>query len=180
MAFVPPANDLIRAAFPDSLTLDVPRQGGFKAVYHAQTTRDLEAFKLLWLPAAGTTEQQLGIRRENLGRAQREVALLGRVTAPEVVRLGSIPAQIVPIGVEEYLGYSEEWLDGPNLMELSFGPRAAPLPPEPECRRLLRSLFRAIQAIWQLGAVHRDIKPCNVIKLADANRPFVLLDLGIA
>ena len=30
------------------------------------------------------------------------------------------------------------------------------------------------------GLIHRDIKPANVIKLNDPNRPFVLIDLGIA
>jgi len=40
--------------------------------------------------------------------------------------------------------------------------------------------LNAIRELWGHGYVHRDIKPKNVIRLDDANRPFVLLDLGIA
>ncbi|WKZ34120.1 MAG: protein kinase [Thermodesulfobacteriota bacterium] len=37
-----------------------------------------------------------------------------------------------------------------------------------------------MDSLWALGIVHRDIKPENVIKLDTPERPFVLIDLGIA
>ena len=55
-----------------------------------------------------------------------------------------------------------------------------PKPNETELRTLFLCLLSAIKELWSHGYVHRDIKPKNVIRLDDSNRPFVLLDLGIA
>ncbi|MBI2512424.1 MAG: protein kinase [Opitutae bacterium] len=180
MSFQPPAESAILQAYPELRTLQFLTAGGFKAVYRAQTARGEEAFKLLFLPASGASDREQGIRREQLGRVMREVQLLARVTTPEVVKLGSIDARTETIAGTEYIGYSEEWLDGPDLWQMIRGPVAAPLPSETECRQLLLSLLRAIRAISELNTIHRDIKPGNVVKLARVDRPFVLLDLGIA
>lgn len=40
--------------------------------------------------------------------------------------------------------------------------------------------LRGIRAISELNTIHRDIKPSNVVRPDQADRPFVLLDLGIA
>lgn len=44
----------------------------------------------------------------------------------------------------------------------------------------MRCLLEAVKEIWSMRYIHRDIKPANVIKLNDPDRPFVLIDLGIA
>jgi len=180
MAFTPPANNLILAAFPELRAITFRSAGGFKAVFRAETATGPEAFKLLCLPPAGATEREQGLRREQLGRALREVRLLSRVTVPEVVKLGSIAARIQTIEGVEYLGYSEEWLDGDDLWRIIRAVPAQSLPAEAECRQLLLSLLRAIRGISQLNTIHRDIKPGNVVRLNQPDRPFVLLDLGIA
>ena len=41
-------------------------------------------------------------------------------------------------------------------------------------------LLRCVQELWRHGYVHRDIKPHNVMRTGNPDRPFVLLDLGIA
>jgi len=180
MPFTPPAEADIRSVFSELRSLQFRCTGGFKAVYQAQTAQGIEAFKLLCLPAAGVADAEQAARREHLARAMREIELLGRVAIPEIVRLGSIAPRIETISGIEYLGYTEEWLEGHNLWHFIKSNPPEPLPVEAECRRLLLSLLKAIQTLWRLGVVHRDIKPLNVMKLPDVGRPFVLLDLGIA
>lgn len=185
MKFTPPDNSFILAAFPEIQTISFLSQGGFKAVYRARIQERDEAFKLLCLPVISpdldenTVKEQKSVRDTYLLRAQREIKLLGNLDAKETVKLGSVPARIATIKDIEYLGYSEEWLNGENLWTLLRTP-ARVQPTEQECRSLLRCLVSAIQALWRQGCVHRDIKPSNVIKLDNAERPFVLLDLGIA
>jgi eukaryotic-like serine/threonine-protein kinase len=180
MPFTPPTDADICRSFPELRTIQYRCSGGFKAVYLAQTAAGTEAFKLLCLPAADASPEEQAARREHLARATREIELLGRINLPDIVRLGSIAPRVGAIAGVDYLGYTEEWLEGHNLWHFIRSNPPLPVPTEAECRQLLISLLRAIQALWQLGVVHRDIKPLNVMKLALPERPFVLLDLGIA
>ncbi len=180
MAFTPPTNDKIRAAFPAIADLQKFARGGFKVVYTATVGGDCEMFKLVCLPAASQSdEEKQAYRKESLGRIRREVALLGKCRRPELVKLGRVAPILVVIDGAEYVGYSEEFLNGDNLWKLLSARGAKP--PESEARRLLLSLLRAIEELWgKHRTIHRDIKPENVVKLSDPKRPFVLLDLGIA
>ncbi len=138
-----------------------------------------EVFKLLTIPVLGTTdEEKTAYRREAMGRIEREIGLLAKCKCKELVDFGGLAPEMVVIDGVEYIGYSEELLQGPNLWTLLRGKGAKP--DETECRAVLRSLVTAIAELWQMQVIHRDIKPANVIKLNDPNRPFVLLDLGIA
>lgn len=178
MPFTPPPNDQIFAAFPTITALDQIDGGGFKVVYRAQIAGRAEVFKLVGLPPAGANEDEQAYRRECMGRIRREVEILGRCQRPELVRLGSLPPQVVTISGTEFVGYSEEFLDGPNLWTLLRA--RGPKPAEAESRVLLITLLRAVSELWAMRIIHRDIKPHNIIKLPDPDRPFVLLDLGIA
>lgn len=180
MSFIPPPNDSIIAEFDGIATLAEVARGGFKVVYQATVGPNTEMFKLVCLPVIGRTdEERQTYRNESLGRIRREIQLLGKCQSPELVKLGSIAPQLKVIGGQEYVGYSEEYLAGTNLGKLIRD--RGQKPSEQEARRLMLALLKAIQELW--GAhrtVHRDIKPENVIKLPDQQRPFVLLDLGIA
>jgi len=180
MAFTPPANDKIRAAFPTLVDIQEYARGGFKVVYTATVGTNCEMFKLVCLPAVGQSdEEKKAYRKESLGRIRREVELLGKCLRPELVKLGQVAPTLVAIDGAEYVGYSEEFLNGDNLGKLIRA--RGPKPPESEARRLLLSLLRAIEELWgKHRTIHRDIKPENVVKLPDPARPFVLLDLGIA
>jgi serine/threonine protein kinase len=180
MNFTLPTNDLLRSAFPEINDLREYTRGGFKVVYYATVGETQEIFKLVCLPEIGESdEEKQTYRKESLGRIRREVELLGRCQQPELVKLGTVAPKLVSIEGKEYVGYSEEFLNGENLWKILR--RRGSKPPEAEVRRLLLSLFRAIKELWdQHRTVHRDIKPENVIKLEDPERPFVLLDLGIA
>jgi serine/threonine protein kinase len=178
MTFVPPPDADIVRAFPELSSIARIDSGGFKAVYKTTVGGKDEVFKLLSLPASGNTEEQRAYRREAMGRAEREVRLLDKCRSPELVKLGSLSPRVVTINGTEYLGYSEELLNGPNLAILIRAKGGKPT--EVETKKLLRTLVIAISELWALRVIHRDIKPLNVIKLDDGNRPFVLLDLGLA
>jgi len=180
MTFTPPTNDKILAAFPELTDLQEFACGGFKVVFTATVASGCEIFKLVCLPVIGKSEsEKQAYRRESLGRIRREVELLGKCRRAELVKLGTVAPKLTTIDGVEYVGYSEEFLNGDNLGKLLHA--RGQKPTEREARRLMLSLLRAIDELWVVHrTIHRDIKPENVIKLSDTNRPFVLLDLGIA
>ena len=178
MSFTPPGEELIRAGFPRIESLAPIDKGGFKAVYRIVIGDKVEAFKLILIPSYEGTPDADSLRQESIGRVRREVTGLARCTGPEIVKLGSLPLTTVRIAGGDYVGYSEEYLDGKDLWVLLNS--RMPKPSEAELRLLFATLLKAIRELWGKGYVHRDIKPKNVMKLNDPARQFVLLDLGIA
>lgn len=176
---LPPDDAAIRALFPEIGDLALLDLGGFKYVFRAQVGASIEAFKLVELPPIGLTEVDEAYRIEATSRVMREIKVLGECKSPELVKLASIAAKPIRIGSQDYVGYSEEFVQGGNLASLIANAQL-PLPTEVELRLLFRCLLTAIGEMWGNGYIHRDIKPKNVMKTGDDRRPFVLLDLGIA
>lgn len=175
----PPSVAQLAAAFPEVTNLQHKATGGFKYVYRSEIGGRIEAFKLLALPSVGRTDSERAARREYIGRAEREITLLGQCAAPELVKLGSLAPREVTIGDIDFLGYSEEFLVGESIAD--FVARNPPPPAERDAKRLFVSLLSAIRELWgRFETVHRDIKPLNVVIVGQQGRPFVLLDLGIA
>lgn len=169
----------LATAFPDLSDFKYLDSGSFKAVYRVQTKADTtEVIKLVRLPQDDGSQALSDIRDEELGRLQREISLLGDLDCPLIVNLGSFPPTRVSIGKEECVAYSEELLQGKDLKAVIAEGKK---PTEGEVKGLLRCLVEAIQALWkQKHTVHRDIKPANIFATGDEERPFVILDLGIA
>lgn len=178
MSFEPPSNDLIQKAFPQIQSLTLHDKGGFKAVYRIEIGGKVEAFKLILIPSYEGNPDADSLRQESIGRVRREVAALASCAGPEIVKLGSLPLASVKIANADYVGYSEEFLEGEDLWILFNS--GMPKPPEAELRLLFATLLKAIRELWGHGYIHRDIKPKNVMKLNNTARQFVLLDLGIA
>jgi len=178
MSFTPPADDLIRQAFPQVASLSLLDQGGFKAVYRVVIGGKTVAFKLIQIPLPAGTPDPDAFRHEMIGRVRREVAALGRCIGPGIVKLGSLPLTEAKIAAADYVAYSEEFLEGTDLWKLLNSGMAKPT--EAELRLLFLTLLKAIQELWGHGYIHRDIKPQNVMKHNNTLRQFVLLDLGIA
>jgi serine/threonine protein kinase len=179
MNFVAPQPDEIRAALPvvDSVTQSL-HQGGFKAVYRATIHGKIEALKLINIPKVKQDVEGEALRKEMIGRVRRELDALGKCESKEIVKLASLTATDISIGGETFIAYSEEWIEGSNLWDILNAKGAKPS--ESELRVLFVSLLTAIREMWSFGYVHRDIKPLNVMKTSVPDRPFVLLDLGIA
>lgn len=166
--------------FPQFQGIHEIGSGGFKTVFKGSVQGDPEVLKVIGIPVPDdpNDDDQLRFQEECVARVKREVEILSRCQSPSMVRLASVPLGEHEINGFTYSIYSEEFLDGPDLWALVKA--KGPLPDETEAKRLMRSLLEAIKEIWSMRFIHRDIKPANVIKLNNPDRPFVLIDLGIA
>lgn len=171
--------DVLAAAFPEMRDFDFINAGSYKTVYRVSLPNSVqEVLKVIRLPIQGRAEDEQAFRRQELGRAQREVNILRDCRSPFVVKLGSVPASIRQLAGDECLVYTEEFLPGQEL-RAAMDPSVRPS--EAEIKLLLTCLLRAIQSLWtQQHTVHRDIKPANILATGLKDRPYVLLDLGIA
>lgn len=170
---------ILKDAFPSLSGFQFLAQGGYKLVLKVQLEDGREeVLKIIQLPSLGTSEESKAVHSQELGRAMREVTLLKECTCPYVVKLGSMNPELRDIDGVQCVVYTEELLPGADLQKvIESGHR----PDEAECRQLMRCLIEAVQSIWESHSmVHRDIKPLNVFRTGQAERPFVLLDFGIA
>ncbi len=149
-------------------------EGGFKVVYKAHIGNLVEAVKLVLIPSEEDDEL---IREDNIQRLKREIKVLSQCKSPYLVKLGSIEPRECNIGGQTYIIYSEELLEGQDLQALIGSGQKIELS---ELLSLGKCLFSAIQELKSIQVIHRDIKPANIIRLDDDERPYVLLDLGIA
>jgi serine/threonine protein kinase len=181
MPIIPPDIELVKQQFAQFSNLSELAIGGFKVVYRCEISGHAEALKLIEIPNSPDPDDREAFRNEMFGRTQREIEALEKSAVPELVKLGALRPVRVTIGNREFVAYSEEFLDGPNLWHRIRTARTAnTLPDEAELKTLMKAGLLTIQALWKHGYIHRDIKPLNVIKLNDPARPFVFLDLGIA
>lgn len=110
-------------------------------------------------------------------RIKREIGILRDCQSPYLVRLGDVELTELIIDDNCYVTYSEELLEGETLRQcLNSGHK----PQIDELVEVSRCLINAIQELKSKKVIHRDIKPDNIIKTNIIERPFVLLDLGIA
>jgi eukaryotic-like serine/threonine-protein kinase len=157
-------------------------RGGFKWVYKATVQSRFEALKILEIREV--SDQIAGqdaaaeFLREQYARIHREIQALAKCKVPEIVKLGTISPIEFETNSTHYIAYSEEFVVGTDLWKLIRGRTESP--PFSELVTLFTCLLRCIQELWQLGYVHRDIKPHNIMRTNDGSRPFILLDLGIA
>ena len=139
--------------------VDLLAQGGVADVYRAvdESTGETVALKIL-------RRRDLQLAR----RLQREVALLGRLRHPGLVRL-------VDSGTVEGHGYLVmELLEGGTLEDRL---RLGPLAPA-EVAEVVTTLAVGLDHVHASGVVHRDVKPANV--LFDRDGVAHLGDFGIA
>lgn len=152
--------------------------GGYKTVYTAKNAGVNEVIKVIAIPNRDGSEVNERLRDECIGRVAREVEILSRCQTPLMVKPAGLALRHEQVADQDFVLYSEEYLPGDDLWKILR--RATDRPDESEAKLLMRSLLECIKELWGMGYVHRDIKPKNIIKLDNPDRPFVLLDLGIA
>lgn len=173
MEHIPSAED-VQKARRDLAQVEFVASGGFKAVFKATLGGQVEAIKLAYIPPEAEEDTS---REEIVARVKREIGALRMCRTSRLVSLGSIDLQMIAISGRDYLIYSEEFLPGETLRVRI---RSRYQPGFDELRCLTRCLAEGLHAIAQTGHIHRDVKPGNVIGTGNQERPFVLLDLGIA
>ena len=164
----------VAAAFPQIRLEAEIGEGGFKIVYRAEVHGRVEAFKLARIPEDPADPT---VSENNRRRLSRELDLLMTCETPCLVRLGAFMPVECRIGPYQYVGYSEELVAGECLRNRI---RAGHRPSQTELATLAACLLSAVRELAAKNAIHRDVKPDNVMATGDAARPFVLLDLGVA
>ncbi len=172
----------IKTFFNEYSQIKYEDKGGFKLVYSGLLGSKKEAIKIFILPTQNDMSVPDEIKQDLMEEAKkriiRELLLLEKSESPYIVKLGNLPPTEGKIDNQDIIYYSEEFLDGPNLAKLIKNKH---LPDKKDIITLLICLLHAVTDLWgNLRTVHRDIKPLNIIKTTIQDRPFVLLDLGIA
>lgn len=171
-----PDLDEVKKVIPEAPNLSFKDKGGFKFVYQDTINGKLEAIKIVYIPENPSDPQ---VREENISRIEREIDIIKNSKSDSLVKLGSIQKREEEIEGVTYFIYSEEYLKGDNLRDLI---QKGYKPDEKELITLCENIVTCIEEFSNSKheIIHRDIKPKNIIKTGDANRPFVLFDLGIA
>jgi eukaryotic-like serine/threonine-protein kinase len=148
-------SDDVLKRFPDAVHL---KSGGQKSVFRARH------------PEHGGVVLKVGAvsSPQNLARITREVNLLADIVSEYYPRHFSF--EELPGG--RFL-IIEEYINGIPLTDAltSFTDL-------PSCLRTLEHLIKGLRQIWSRGAIHRDLKPDNII-IAPSGTPRII-DLGIA
>lgn len=168
-----PDESEILADMPEVKSAEFIATGGFKHVFRADINGKEEALKIAWLPEDEEDDE----RTRRVARLEREIDVLSKCTTPSLVKLASVQPATLTIAGRDYFVYSEEWLPGQPLTEVIKTGQQTTFD---EALSLTTSLMEALSEINSTDHIHRDVKPANLMATGLADRPFVLLDLGIA
>ena len=136
--------------------------GGMGVVYRAvdETLERVVAIKTIKSPKTSQKKQD-----QFFAEARR----LARLDHPNVVRIYDVGK----VGNRPY--FVMEYLEGSTLSRrISKGPVSVKV-----ASKIFKQLVDGLHAIHQIGMVHRDIKPGNIILSRDANK-CALLDFGLS
>jgi eukaryotic-like serine/threonine-protein kinase len=142
-------------------------RGGMGAVWRAHDellNRDVAVKEIVWPPQMDAAEREAARRR-----AVREAQMAARIHHPNVVRVYDILEDSDrPCIVMELVSY-------PSLRDVLR--QDGPLSPA-DAARVGLGVLAALRAAHEVGVVHRDVKPANI--LIGPRGRIVLADFGIA
>lgn len=166
-AVVPTASDVVHIG-----------DGGQKRVFRAELNGVQYAIKFMrptvqqW--SAPDAAVDVSVVDDVTARAAREVETMRRCTSPHLVKQGPIGLTQVDLRGERILYFTEEYIDGVTLAEHLRNHGTLDVP---ALKRLGIQVALAIQELWGMNRIHRDVKPGNI--MMRANGDFVLLDMGL-
>lgn len=147
-------------------------RGGMGEVYEVE---DLELRERV---ALKTVRQDVAHDERAIERFRREIQLARRVTHPNVCRIFDVSHHRPEGSAAGVIFLTMELLPGETLAERLR--RTGPLPPD-AALPIVRQIAGALHAAHQVGVVHRDLKPGNVVLVEgrDGVRA-VVTDFGLA
>lgn len=154
-------------------------KGGQKSVFRCRFNGAYYALKFSQSPdgilGANPDSTEAEEDPDVIVRARREVETMRDCKSNHMVKLGPIGLGFVEIEGESLLYFTEELIEGEDLAAWlrSRG--------KMDCEEIVRlglHIADAIKGLWDLGKIHRDIKPGNIMRRT--NGDFVLLDAGLA
>lgn len=178
--------DHVQQLIPSATNISELGYGGQKRVYAGEIEGIKYALKFALVPdeldieELGTDEididDDLLASNSVIARAKREVETMHDCDSPYMVKLGPIPLGIGKIDDQILIFYSEEFIDGKDLKKhlADSGPFSVE-----DVTRLGIHISDAINGLWKLQKVHRDVKPGNIM-LCEERNEFILLDAGLA
>ncbi len=153
-------------------------EGGQKQVFRAEIDGETYAIKFMrptvQQVTSSTVADEASVVDDVTARATREVETLGQCKTPHLVKPGPIGLLAVKVNGEQLLYFTEEFIDGEALNKLLQA--RGTLSPQ-ELVELGTQVTLAIQNLWELHKIHRDIKPGNIMRRKTGE--FVLLDMGL-
>jgi len=168
----------IESAIADVSDVQEIGRGGQKLVFSAVINGSRYALKILEAPGDDleSDETEFDAGSDLIIRARREVETMRQCKSRFMVKLGPIGLTQVEINGQPLVYFTEELVAG-NDLHHGYVKQKKTLSGE-EVVQLGLQMTNAIEAIWQLNKVHRDIKPGNIMRRE--NGDFVLLDAGLA
>lgn len=148
-------------------------KGGQKLVFSGEVSGRRYALKFALLP---TPVGEIEPLNEIEARASREVETMRDCDSKHMVKLGPVGLTLAECDGQRLLFFSEEFVDGEDLASILQRDKSLT---SGEVVRLGLEMADAIRGLWDLGKVHRDIKPHNIMRRA-ASGGYVLLDAGYA
>lgn len=173
-------NDVL-SVLPDATDVTYMTQGGQKVVFSCFIDGIPYVAKFLLISSTQdiTDPQNLEATMPEIdavtSRARREVDTMSQCDVPTLVKLGPIGLNAAVIKNQTLLYFTEEKIEGDDLKTILDTPTTLSVN---DAVKLAIDISEAIDAIWNLQRVHRDIKPGNIMRRADTGR-FVLLDVGL-
>jgi serine/threonine-protein kinase len=122
------------------------------------------------------SEKPTGNQREKIDGKERGSLHMRDCSSQYMVKLGPLGLTYGTVGTQSLVFFSEEFIDGISVKSVAQQGRQLSIP---EVVKLGLQMTDAISALWEIGKVHRDIKPGNIMREA-ASGNFILLDAGLA
>ena len=167
----------IEKSLPRLSNVEFVGKGGQKVVFRGHVDGKDCALKFAFAPdelAAESSEDEPDF--ETMTRAKREVETLRDCTSEHMIKLGPIGLEFVEIDGQKLFYFTEEFVDGRDLEKTIQDDGSLTVS---DVIFLGLHVTDAIKALWDLGKIHRDIKPGNVMRRAQ-DGAFLLLDAGLA
>jgi len=155
-------------------------RGGQKSVYKCLLDGEQYVIKIMEFeveniadksPEVTSTED---IKNEVISRASREIEIMQKCESQHLVKLGPIGLTYVEFFGKNLILYTEQLIEGESLGKIIKQRNLTEL----EAIDLAIDITKAINSLWGIEMVHRDIKPQNIMMTPNCN--FILLDAGIA